>query len=139
MPARWEHFAHGADVGVRGIGATREEAFAQAAIALSAIVIDPAGVAAESDVAIACTAGDDRLLLVAWLNAVIYEMAVRRMVFARYAVRIDGKALQARAWGRAIDPARDEPAVEPKGATFTALRVEQEADGSWVAQCVVDV
>jgi tRNA nucleotidyltransferase (CCA-adding enzyme) len=29
--------------------------------------------------------------------------------------------------------------VEVKGATYTALRVAQEADGAWVAQCVVDV
>jgi tRNA nucleotidyltransferase (CCA-adding enzyme) len=29
--------------------------------------------------------------------------------------------------------------VEVKGATYTALRVAREADGGWVAQCVVDV
>ena len=31
------------------------------------------------------------------------------------------------------------PAVEVKGATMTGLRVAQERDGSWVAECVVDV
>jgi SHS2 domain-containing protein len=31
------------------------------------------------------------------------------------------------------------PAVEPKGATLTALKVERQDDGAWVAQCVVDV
>jgi tRNA nucleotidyltransferase (CCA-adding enzyme) len=29
---RWEHFAHDADIGVRGIGASVEEAFEQAAV-----------------------------------------------------------------------------------------------------------
>ena len=38
----WEHFAHGADVGVRGVGATLNEAFEQAALALTAVVADPA-------------------------------------------------------------------------------------------------
>jgi len=38
-----------------------------------------------------------------------------------------------------VDIARHRPAVEVKGATYTALRVAQEADGAWVAQCVVDV
>ena len=32
IKARWEHFSHPADVGVRGIGATREEAFQQEAV-----------------------------------------------------------------------------------------------------------
>jgi tRNA nucleotidyltransferase (CCA-adding enzyme) len=35
--------------------------------------------------------------------------------------------------------ARHEPAVEVKGATYTALRVEQLEDGHWLVQCVVDV
>ncbi len=42
--ARWEHFPHGADIGVRGFGATREQAFEQAAVALSAVITEPAGI-----------------------------------------------------------------------------------------------
>ena len=29
MPGRWEHFEHGADVGVRGLGATKAEAWGE--------------------------------------------------------------------------------------------------------------
>jgi SHS2 domain-containing protein len=29
--------------------------------------------------------------------------------------------------------------VEVKGATLTNLRVAQDADGMWIAECVVDV
>jgi len=43
--ARWEHFPHDADVGVRGYGTTKAEAFEQAALALCAVVTDPASVA----------------------------------------------------------------------------------------------
>ncbi|HYA17301.1 MAG TPA: archease, partial [Bryobacteraceae bacterium] len=49
---RWEHFAHGADIGIRGIGATREEAFRQAATALTAVVTNPAEVRREHSVRI---------------------------------------------------------------------------------------
>ena len=38
--ARWEHFSHGSDIGVRGFGHPLEEAFEQAALALTAIVAD---------------------------------------------------------------------------------------------------
>ena len=136
---RWEHFAHGADIGVRGIGLSLAEAFEQAGLALTAAVTDPAGVAPAIDVPIACEASADDLLLVDWLNALVYEMATRRLLFGRFEVSIDGRRLSATAWGEPIDRVRHEPAVEVKGATYTALHVARESDGRWVAQCVVDV
>jgi protein archease len=137
--AVWEHFGHGADVGVRGIGPTKEDAFQQIALALTAVVVDPARVRPLVAVPIACEAPTDELLLVDWLNAIVYEMATRRMVFGTYVVTCDGSRLRGTAWGEPVDPARHEPAVEVKGATYTALRVECLGDGHWLAQCVVDV
>ena len=135
----WEHFPHGADIGVRGIGATRDEAFEQAALALTAVIVEPAQVGAGTVVEIRCQAPDDELLLADWLNALIYEMATRNMLFGRFAVALRDHTLEARAWGESIDRLRHRPAVEVKGATYTALSVEQRDDHSWIAQCVVDV
>jgi tRNA nucleotidyltransferase (CCA-adding enzyme) len=134
-----EQFPHGADIGVRGIGRSREEAFEHAAVALTGIVTDPEGVAPRTAVAIECRAPDDRLLLADWLNRLIFEMAVRHMLFRRFSVRIEDGHLTGRAWGEAVDRARHAPAVEPKGATLTALAVEHRPDGAWVAECVIDV
>lgn len=136
--AAWEHYEHGADLGVRGFGASKAEAFEQAALALTAAITDPAGVRALDVVALRCEAEDDELLLAEWLNALVYEMATRRMLFSRFDVRLEGRGLFARAWGEAVDPARHRPAVEVKGATYTTLRVAP-MDGGWVAQTVVDV
>jgi predicted phosphoribosyltransferase/SHS2 domain-containing protein len=136
---RWEHFPHDADIGVRGIGRTLEEAFEQAALALTAVITDPARVAARQEVDIEVEAPDRELLLVDWLNALIYEMATRTMLFGRYRVRLEGTRLRGAAWGEVVDTARHEPAVEIKGATYTALEVAQNEQGLWVAQCVVDV
>jgi SHS2 domain-containing protein len=138
MIARWEHFPHGADMGVRGFGATKAEAFAQAALAMTAVVVDPAEVEGREQVAIQCEAPDDELLLAEWLNALIFEMSTRRMLFGRFSVRFDGPRLTGQAWGEPVDVARHHPAVEIKGATYTELRVAREGDG-WVAQTVVDV
>lgn len=135
----WEHFPHGADIGVRGIGATRGEAFEEAAVALTAVVTDPRHLAADVLVEIRCQAPDDELLLADWLNALIYEMATRNLLFARFAVAMHDHTLEAKAWGEPVDRSRHRPAVEVKGATYTALLVAQRGDGSWVAQCVVDV
>lgn len=135
----WEHFPHGADIGVRGIGATPGEAFEQAAVALTAVIADPARVAANDAVGIRCAAPDDELLFADWLNALVYEMAARGMLFGRFDVALRGHELAATAWGEPLDRERHRPAVEVKGATYTALAVAQRDDGMWVAQCVVDV
>lgn len=135
----WELFAHAADVGIRGFGATKEAAFERAATAMTAALTDPKGVQPREMVQIACEAPDEELLFVDWLNALIYEMATRRMLFGRFAVRIAGRRLRGEAWGEPIDIARHSPATELKGATYTELRVAKQEDGRWVAQCVVDV
>ncbi len=136
---RWEHFSHQADIGVRGQGATLAEAFEQAALALTAVVANPASVAALEMVQIGCDAPDPELLLVDWLNALIYEMATRNMLFSRFDVHLDGSHLAAQAWGEPLEIARHTPSVEVKGATYTELEVAQLPDGGWLAQCVVDV
>ena len=135
----WELFPHGADVGVRGFGPTVEAAFEQAAIALTAVVTEPETVGSQGAIAVECEAPDLELLFVAWLNALIYEMAVRRMLFGRFAVRTDGHRLFGQAWGETVDRDRHGPATEPKGATLTALEVRRRSNSGWVAQCVVDV
>src|SRR5213595_2963431 len=84
----WELFSHDADVGVRGFGATVAEAFEGAALALIAAITD-APIAPNGRVEVTCEASDIELLLVDWLNAIIYEMAVRRMIFGRFAVEIE--------------------------------------------------
>ena len=137
--SRWEHFTHSADIGVRGIGTTKEEAFEQAPVALVAAITDPTLVVAKREIVVECEATDSEVLLVDWLNALVYEMAVRGMIFGRFTVRLEGFHLHGTAWGEEVDVARHEPAVEVKGATYTSLFVGQNPDSSWVAQCVVDV
>jgi SHS2 domain-containing protein len=135
---RWEHFPHAADIGVRGHGVTCERAFEQAALALTAVVTDPAGVAPREALEIACEAPDTELLFAEWLNALVYEMSTRKMLFSEFAVRIENSTLRAEVRGEPVDPARHRPAVEVKGATYTMLKVASE-NGGWVAQTVLDV
>jgi tRNA nucleotidyltransferase (CCA-adding enzyme) len=136
---QWEHFAHEADMGVRGFGASKAEAFERAALALTAVITDLKLVQAAEVIDICCEAPDDELLFVDWLNALVYEMATRNMLFSRFEVHLEGQMLNGKAWGEKVDVVRHQPAVEVKGATYTALRVSQDKEGNWCAQCVVDV
>jgi len=134
----WEHFEHKADMGVRGFGSTPTEAFEQAALAMSAIITDLSLINPSDEVTIICEESDQELLLADWLNALIFEMSTRNMLFSRFEVFIDDGRLKARAWGEPINVKRHQPAVEIKGATYTELAVHRSQD-QWMAQCVVDV
>jgi len=142
--SRFEQFEHGADVGVRGRGETPSRAFEAAAQALFLLLAaDPRTVREERGEQVTCRATGLEELLVAFLNELIFLADTRRLVFGRFEVRIQegevpGFLLEARAFGERYDPSRHEATVEPKGATFTALRVAREGE-TWVAQCVVDV
>ena len=139
VAANWEHFPHGADIGVRGRGPRLADAFANAALAMTAVITDPGAVRPRTAVEIRCSAPDPELLLVDWLNALVFEMATRRMLFSSFEVAIEDGNLLARALGEPVDAARHAPAVEVKGATMTALSVEKDKEGVYTAQCVVDV
>ena len=135
----WEHFHHEADIGVSGFGDSPAAAFEGAALALTADITDTDTVVCREHVTIECEAPDLELLFIDWLNALVYEMATRRMLFQQFSVTLDGFRLHASACGEPIDIARHQPATEVKGATYTSLSVHEERPGEWTAQCVVDV
>ncbi len=138
--AHWQHFDHEADIGICGNGPTVEDAFAQSALALTAIVTEEE-VEALNAVEIGCEAPDLDTLYLDWLNTLVFEMATRGLLFSRFEVRIEhdtNYSLNATAWGERVDQARHQPVVEVKGATYTELSVKP-FNGSWRAQCVLDV
>jgi tRNA nucleotidyltransferase (CCA-adding enzyme) len=137
--AGWEHFPHEADVGIRGYGSGLGAAFEQAALAMMGVITDVERIVPSERVQIVCKAPQADLLLVEWLNALVYEMATRHMLFGRFVVTIEDSRLSGEAWGEPVDVERHRPAAEVKGATYTALEVSRQADGQWLAQCVVDV
>ncbi|PWB79659.1 MAG: archease [Methylocystaceae bacterium] len=136
---RWEHFAHDADIGVRGFGPTPASAFEQAALAVTAVVTDPRLVRLERPIGIEAKAPMLDILLFDLINALVFEMADEDMLFGAVAVTIEGDRLTAVARGERVSRERHAPSVEVKGATFTELAVVEDRPGWWRAQCVVDV
>lgn len=135
----WELFAHDADVGVRGYGQQVSEAFANAALAMTATILDPAAVACRETIHVRCQAPNMEILFVDWLNALVFEMSTRGMVFGTFKVSVRNGELVGEAVGEPVKVKKHAPAVEVKGATLTELRVEKGHDGRWIAQCVIDV
>ncbi|MHB8844251.1 MAG: archease [Nitrospirota bacterium] len=134
----YETFEHQADIGIRGSGATMEEAFANAALALYSVMVDISRVEQKEFRGVNVSADDQEQLLVEWLNALLAVSDIERMVFSRFEVRIEGNRLAGTAWGEHLERDRHQARVEVKGATYHQLSVRQE-QGRFTAQCVVDV
>ena len=134
----YETFDHEADIGIRGFGATIAEAFENAAVALYSVMVNVQRVRPKERRIVKVSAPDRELLLVEWLNALLSQSDIDRMVFSKFEVKINGTSLTGMAWGEKLDRERHQAHVEVKGATYHMLSV-QERDNGYVAQCVVDV
>ena len=136
--APYETFDHEADIGVRGFGATIEEAFANTAAAMYSVMVELNAVKPEREKNVSAEAPDRELLLVEWLNALLSLTDIERMVFSKFEVKIAGTSLTGTVWGEPLDRVKHAPKVEVKGATYYMLKIGKEKD-RFVAQCVVDV
>lgn len=128
-----------ADIGIRGWGPSLNIAFEQAALAMSAVITSPDDIKPVLETHIHCEAESHDILFMDWLNALIYEMSVNKILFSQFDVTINQSKLDAKIRGEKINIKRHQPSVEIKGATFTELKVAKENNGSWIAQCVIDV
>jgi SHS2 domain-containing protein len=134
----YETFEHESDIGIRGFGKSIAEAFENAAAALYSIQVSIDVVKPEVPRTVTVSAPDPELLLVEWLNALLSLSDIEHMVFSKFNVKIEGAILTGTAWGEELSREKHRPDVEVKGATYHMLKVT-EADGRFVAQCVVDV
>lgn len=132
-----DYFEHGADIGVIGRGATLEDAFADAAGAMFAIMAPPDEVEESLCVEIDFDEPDAEFALVTWLNRLLAEARLQGAVFSRFELARQGDHYLGRAFGGKWNPAI-ERGTEVKGATLTALSVRQDEKG-WEARCIVDV
>jgi len=134
----WEHFAHQSDIGIRASAESLGGAFEDAAIGLTAIVTEPSLVTPAQSVSIECLGEDEEDLFFKWMSKIIFEMDVRKMLFGKYEVKINGLKLSAVAFGEKVNFEKHSPVVEPKAVTLNQLCVKKE-NGKWIVQCVVDV
>jgi len=79
------------------------------------------------------------MLLVEWLNALVYEMAVRGMLFGDFSIEIDGGKLRATAYGEAVDLERHEPAVEVREVDVERRLAMRYAISLFAFACSVSV
>jgi SHS2 domain-containing protein len=139
----YEYLDHTADLGIRGIGATLEEAFGEGALAMLAAMADLGKIEGSRCIPIRCAAPDIPALFVEWLNEILYQRQVNDVLLRSACVaRIEhsdaGWTLEGTVCGQALDLDRHETYAEIKAATFAGLDYHRDQD-LYVIQCILDV
>lgn len=133
---RRERFDDPRGIGIGATAATAPQAFAELALALSALVADPAQVRPRRRVEFACSATGSQQLLARWLAEVAWAMQQQELAFHRFAVQLHGDSLRATGDGEALDPARHRAGAMSRSLTLLEPHLERAPDG-WRAWCVV--
>ncbi len=138
----FEYFDVTAEVGIRAWGGTVSEAFAEAARALFALMVNIKTVRPHRTITVELSAESLELLLADWLNRLILERDRTGCVFSEFRVAVtpqgQGFTLQGKIAGEPLDRARHDPRIDVKAVTYNNLRVLQHPDKVQV-ECVLDI
>ena len=139
----FELFDHSADIGVRGIGNSWEEAFQETAKGLFAVMVNVRKVRAVKRVKVVARAQDLDALLVKFLNALLAVRDKKGLVFGAFRVKLKREKktwkLECAARGEKLDVQRHEPGTEVKAASYSELVLKKTGPKRFLCQCIVDV
>jgi SHS2 domain-containing protein len=139
LESGFEIFEVTADQGIHAWAPDLPGLFRVTALGLWSLMVEPAGVGSVRSVPVTVEAPDRELLLVAWLNELLYLHEVEAIAGAD--VRIEALTetrLQATVQGETLDPSRHRVVGHVKAVTYHDLRVAA-TPGGWEARVVVDV
>jgi len=130
---------HPADVGFEAFGATREEAFANAARALMNVIVDLDTIQPCAEVPLQIHGPDPEDLLVNWLSEILYLHDAEGWLFRDFEIRsLQNDSLSAVAHGEKFQRLRHQAKLLVKAITYHQLALEETARG-WRAQVYVDI
>ena len=130
---------HTADIWVRVRGKDLRELFANAGFAFFEQVADLAQVREKETQVIRAQAADRELLLVAWLDELLYHFDALHLLFKDFdIIELSETHTVAKAYGEKYDPARHRLRAEVKAVTYHQLAVEQVGD-HWEASVIFDI
>jgi SHS2 domain-containing protein len=121
---------HTADIGIIAYGATIDTLFANAATGLFSLMTDLDTIEDREQKQIELTAEDAEILLVEWLNELIYMFEVDHIIFKRFEIEeLTENRIKARCYGQYVNPKLGILKREIKAATYHMLRISKGDDG----------
>jgi SHS2 domain-containing protein len=137
--AGWEHFDVEADVGVRGWGGTRGEAFAQATLGVFSLLVSPDEVEPRERREVRAQAESPEALLVAWIDECLYVHEIEGFVARSVELTVCTDTLaHGVLHGEPLDHNRHRVGTVVKGPTYHQVAVTVR-EGLHEARIIVDV
>jgi SHS2 domain-containing protein len=135
----FEIIDHTADIGIIAYGADIKELFANAAVGLFNLMADLKDLKENIRHEVEMSAEDIEVLLVEWLNELIYISDVEHVLFNRFEINaLSGTELKATCFGERLKPGQQRLKREIKAATYHMLHIDK-ADGSYKVQIIFDI
>ncbi len=130
---KFEFLEHTADVYIAAHGATMEEAFANAALAMFEVMTDTEKTSPDHKDLVEVEAEDEYALLYSWLEALLVKFEVKGMLYSKFEVTNfketkDGFKLKATVWGEKFNPEKHPQKVAVKAATYHQMEIIKERD-----------
>ena len=121
---------HTADHRIEVKGRDVAQLFARSGAALADLLYDPALVEEALRRSVRLHEKDPDVLLVRWLNELLYLREVEEFLWKRIEVEMDEEGrLEAALAGERLDPTRHSARVGLKAATYHQLRIERTPEG----------
>jgi SHS2 domain-containing protein len=135
----FEVIDHTADIGIVAYGADIKQVFANAALGLFNLMSDLADFKENVRREVELSAEDVEILLVEWLNELIYIFDVEHIIFKMFEIEeLTSTKIKATCFGEKIEPGKHKLKREIKAATYHMLQISKE-DGSYKVQVIFDI
>ncbi len=139
MEKPFEIIDHTADIGIVAYGADIKQVFANAALGLFNLMADLDDFKEDHQRQLELSAEDVEILLVEWLNELIYIFDVEHIIFKRFEIdELTTNQIRARCFGEKVKPGQHKLKREIKAATYHMLRISKD-DGSYKVQVIFDI
>ena len=135
----FEVIDHTADIGIVVYGADLKQVFANAALGLFNLMADLDGLKENVKHEVGLSSEDTEVLLVEWLNELIYIFEVEHILFKRFEINeLSNNSLKATCFGEKINPKQHRIKREIKAATYHMLHLNKD-DGNYKVQIIFDI
>lgn len=139
MKRSFEVFDHTADIGILARGDSLASLMAAAAEGMMSLICGESAIAKHVKKHIRLQEPDNEALLVKWLNELLFEFEVNRMLFSKFDLSIDrDNRLSAICSGEKYSPSRHHIQREIKAATYHNLEIVRNKEG-YSAKIIFDI
>jgi SHS2 domain-containing protein len=141
---KFEFLEHTADVYVRAFGASMQEAYENAALAMFETITKTSKVAEKEEETITVEAEDQYALLYNWLEALLVNSETKGMLYSKFQITDwnetpDSFKITAKVWGEKFDAKKHLQKVAVKAVTYHLMVVIQEKEGKAVLEFILDI